>query len=153
MFCKWIHPILWTNLVCRHVFTVKPRVFHMMTRVSSDPVWLVSNSFKTRDNWQNTCIHVNTHENTYWWSGTNYEPVWHMPTGSEMVPCLLGNNWQQQLTMKILLDINIKVARIAPFFCKAWPVHQTWKTTAYICQTNQGTWCVITDVIAKRHDE
>ena len=24
---------------------------------------------------QDTCIHVNTHENTYWWSGTNYEPV------------------------------------------------------------------------------
>ena len=20
------------------------------------------------------CIHVNTHENTYWWSGTNFEP-------------------------------------------------------------------------------
>ena len=35
------------------------------------------------------CIHVNTHENTYWWSGTNYEPV---PTGSEMVPCLLGRS-------------------------------------------------------------
>ena len=35
-------------------------------------------------------IHVNTRENTYWWSGTNYEPVWHLPTGSEMVPCLLG---------------------------------------------------------------
>ena len=50
-----------------------------------------SNSFKTRDNRQNTCIHVNTRENTYWWSGTNYEPVWHLPTGSEMVPCLLGN--------------------------------------------------------------
>ena len=33
-----------------------------------------------------TWIHV---KNTYWWSGTNYEPVWHLPTGSEMVPCLL----------------------------------------------------------------
>ena len=59
-------------------------------RTSSDLVRLVSNSFKTRDNRQNTYIHVNTHENTYWWSGTNYEPVWHVPTGSEMVPCLLG---------------------------------------------------------------
>ena len=57
---------------------------------SSDPLRLMSNSFKTRDNGQNTCIHVNTHESTYWWSGTNYEPVWHVPTGSEMVPCLLG---------------------------------------------------------------
>jgi len=46
----------------------------------------MSNSFKTCDNRQN----VNTHENIYWWSGTNYEPVCHMPNGSEMVPCLLG---------------------------------------------------------------
>ena len=50
----------------------------------------MSNSFKTHDNGQDICIHVNTHENTYWWSGTNHEPVWHVPTGSEMVPCLLG---------------------------------------------------------------
>ena len=57
---------------------------------SSDPVWLMSNSFKTRDNEQNTCIHLNTHENRYWWSSTNYEPVWHVPTGSEMVPCFAG---------------------------------------------------------------
>ena len=35
----------------------------------------MSNSFKTCDNRQNTCIHVNT----------------LVPTGSEMVPCLLGN--------------------------------------------------------------
>ena len=47
-------------------------------RNCSGLVRLVSNSFKTHDNRQNTCIHVNTHENTYWWSGTNYEPVWHV---------------------------------------------------------------------------
>ena len=63
---------------------------YQWNRTSSDPVRLMSNSFKTCDNRQNTCIHVNTHETMYWWSGTNYEPVWHVPTGSEMVPCLLG---------------------------------------------------------------
>ena len=63
---------------------------YQWNHTSSDPVRLMSNSFKTRDTRQNTCIHVNTHENTYWWSGTNYEPVWHVSFGSEMVPCLLG---------------------------------------------------------------
>ena len=77
-------------------FGVSTRVYREITsfqwnRTSSDPVRLVSNSFITpRDNRQNTCIHVNTQENMYWWNGTNYEPVWHVPTGSEMVPCLLG---------------------------------------------------------------
>ena len=33
---------------------------------------------------------MNIHENTYWCSGTNYEPVQHVPTGSGIVPCLLG---------------------------------------------------------------
>ena len=47
---------------------------YQLNCTSSDPVRLVSNLFKTRDNRQNTCIHVNTHENTYWCS-TNYEPV------------------------------------------------------------------------------
>ena len=109
MFCKRIHEFNWLNsrvsvrefagfceqiwcvdtcLLWNHeLFTwwhipVKPYQFWpSTTRV---------NSFKTRDNTQNTCIHVNTHVNTYWWSSTNYEPVCHVPTGSEMVPCLLG---------------------------------------------------------------
>ena len=78
---------------------------------SSDPVRLVSNSFKTHDSRQNTCIHVNTvntHENTYWWSGTNYEPVWHMPTGSEMVPCLLGLHIKNMI-IPWLLRINCHI--------------------------------------------
>ena len=44
----------------RYVFTVKSRVFHVMTCSSSDPLRLGSNSFKPRDNRQNTCIHVKT---------------------------------------------------------------------------------------------
>ena len=67
-------------------FGVSTRVYHEITRfshddtyqrnrTSSDPVRLMSNSFKTHDNRQNTCIHVNTHANMYWWSSTNYEPV------------------------------------------------------------------------------
>ena len=82
-------------------FGVSIRVYHEImnfsdddtyqgNRASSDPVQLMSNLFKTRNNRQNMCIHVSIYENTYWWSGTNYEPVWHMPTGSEMVPCLLA---------------------------------------------------------------
>ena len=69
----------------------------------------MSNSFKTCDNRQNTCIHMNTHENMYWWSRTNYEPVWHVPTGSETVPCLLGvadknyNNIITHSPFKVLL--------------------------------------------------
>ena len=105
IFFKWIHGFNLLNshvnsmdsvknLVCWHVFTVKTRVFHTMTHTNSNPVQLVSNSFKTCDNRQNTCIHMNPHENTYWWSGTNYEPVWHVPTGSEIVPCLLGWEWR-----------------------------------------------------------
>ena len=58
------------------VFTVKSRVFHVMTRtIETVPVLTQYDSFKTRDNRQNTCIHMNTHESMYWWSGTNYEPV------------------------------------------------------------------------------
>jgi len=76
-FHAWIYQILLTNLVCRHVFIVKSRDdTYQWNRTSSDPVRLMSNLFKTRDNRQNTCIHMNTHENTYWWSGTSYEPVW-----------------------------------------------------------------------------
>ena len=85
----------------KKLFGVSTRVYREIThfssndiyqwnRTCSDPVRLVSNSFKTRDNRQNTCIYVNIHENAYWWSGTNYKPVWHVPTGLEMVPCLLG---------------------------------------------------------------
>ena len=60
----------------------------MMTCTSKTvPVLTQHDLCKTRDN---LCSHVNTHENTYWWSGTNYEPVRHVRTGSEMVPCLLG---------------------------------------------------------------
>ena len=74
---------------------------YQWNRTSSDPVRLVSNSFKIRDNRQNTCIHMNTHENTYWWSGTNYEPVWHVPTGLEMVPCLLTKYCKRYYRMAI----------------------------------------------------
>ena len=58
------------------MFIVKSRVFHVMTRTSETiPVLTQYDSCQTRDNTQNTCIHVNTHENMYWWSGINYEPV------------------------------------------------------------------------------
>ena len=102
MFYKWIHEFPYVNsLDSVNKFGVLTRVYHEImsfsrddtyqwNRTSSHPVQLVSNSFKIRDNRQNTCIHVNTHENRYCWSGTNYEPVWHVSTGSEMVPCLLG---------------------------------------------------------------
>ena len=60
--------------------------FHVMTRASETvPVLTQYDScqnrskVKTRDNRQNACIQVNTHENMYWWSSTNYEPVWHVP--------------------------------------------------------------------------
>ena len=58
---------------------------------SSDPVRLVSKL--VQNSWLQA-EHVysrNTQENTYWWSGTNYEPVWYVLTGSEMVPCLLSS--------------------------------------------------------------
>ena len=113
MFCKWIHEYNWlnsrvsirlihwtlrTNLLRRHVFTVKSRVFHVMTHASETiPVLTQYDLCQTRDYRQNTCIRVNTHENTYWWSGTNYEPVWHVPTvrnGS----LFAGNSWVLQTT-------------------------------------------------------
>ena len=64
MFCKWIHEFSWlnsrvsvceftgfceTNLVCRHLFTVKSRVFHVMTRTSETvPVLTQYDSCQTR---------------------------------------------------------------------------------------------------------
>ena len=73
---------------------MKSRVFHVMTCINETvPVLTQYDSCQTRSKpvtTGRTCIHVNTHENTYWWSSTNYEPVFHVPTGSEMVPCLLG---------------------------------------------------------------
>ena len=107
MFCKWIHEFncLNSRVSVREFTGFDEQIWCVDTCLTWNhecftwwhvpvklyPVWLVSNSFKTCDNEQNTCIHVNTHENRYWWSSTNYEPVWHVPTGSEMVPCLLGN--------------------------------------------------------------
>ena len=52
------------------------QVFDVMTRTSETvPVLTQYDLCQTRDNRQNMCIHMNTHENMYWWSGTNYEPV------------------------------------------------------------------------------
>ena len=81
MFCKWIHEFSWLNSPI-HVFPyvnspdsvnkfgVSTRVYlyreimsfshddtYQWNRTSSDPVRLVSNSFKTRDNRQNTCVY------------------------------------------------------------------------------------------------
>ena len=107
MFCKWIHEFNWLNWhvsvreftgFCEQIWCVNTclpwnheLICHMMSR-SSDivPVLTQYDSCQTYDNRQNMCIHVNTQENTYWWSGTNYEPVRHGPTGSEIFPCLLG---------------------------------------------------------------
>ena len=48
------------------MFTVKSRVFHVMTRTSETvPVLTQYDLCQTRDNRQNTCIHVNTYENTF----------------------------------------------------------------------------------------
>ena len=58
--------------------------------------WPSTTRVKLVQNLWQPAEHVYSRENTYWWSGTNYEPVWHLPTGSEMVPCLLGYvcvNW------------------------------------------------------------
>ena len=102
MFCKWIHEFNWLNLCvsvheftrfCEQIWCVDTRLpwkhefftqWHVPVKLyqfwpNTTHVKLVTTAR------QNTCIHVNTQENTYWWSGTNYEP-----TGSEMVPCLLG---------------------------------------------------------------
>ena len=64
-----------------NTFAVSTHVYREITSFSRasetcfDSVRLMSNSFKTRDNRHNMCIHMNTDENTYWWSGINYEPV------------------------------------------------------------------------------
>ena len=45
----WIHQILWTNLMCRHAFTVNSRVFHVMTCTSETvPVLTQYDSCQTR---------------------------------------------------------------------------------------------------------
>ena len=91
----WIHRISVNKYgvsisISRDIMSFTRDDMYQWNCTSSDPVRLVSNSVKTCDNRQKTCIHMNTHENTYmyWWSSTNYEPVWHLPTGSNMVPCL-----------------------------------------------------------------
>ena len=69
-------PKFWVSTrVYREITSFSCDVIYQRNCTSSDPVRLVSNSLKIRDNRQNTCIHVNTHKNTYWWSGTSYEPV------------------------------------------------------------------------------
>ena len=40
-------------------------ITYQWNRTSIDPIRLVSNSFTTRDNRQNTCIHVNTYMKTH----------------------------------------------------------------------------------------
>ena len=81
--CTWIHWILRTNVLCRHVFTVKSRVCHMMTRTSETVTVLtqddscLTHSKLVTTGRTHVLIHVNTHENTFWWSGTNYEPMTH----------------------------------------------------------------------------
>ena len=77
--------------VSREITSVSSDDTYQWKCISSDPVQHVSNSGK--NSWQQA-EHMYSHEyiwNTYWWSGTNYEPVWHQPTVSKMVPCLLGN--------------------------------------------------------------
>ena len=96
MFCEWIHKFNWLNSreftgLCEHIWCVDTclpwnhefstwwhvpvKSYQFWPRMTRDK--LVQNLWQK----QNRCIHVNTHENTYRWSGTNYEPVWHVPIG------------------------------------------------------------------------
>ena len=71
---------------------------YMMTRTSETiPVLTQYDSCQTGSKGRTrvfTRIHMKTH--TGGSSGTNYEPVWHVPTSSEMVPCLQGCSRQDQ---------------------------------------------------------
>ena len=66
---------------------VKPYQFWPST---TRTVKIVQNSWQQAEHVYSREI-MNIQENTYWWSGTNYEQLWHVPTGSEMIPCLLGS--------------------------------------------------------------
>ena len=106
MFCKWIHQFNWLNSreftgFCEQIWCVNKCLqwnheFFTWWHVPGKPYqfWPSTTRVKlVQNSWQQAedVYSVNTHENMYWWSGTNYEPVWHVPTGSEIVPCLLGS--------------------------------------------------------------
>ena len=73
------HVCMSTHQICsQYPLTVKSLVFHVMTCTSETvPVLTKYDSCQTHSKLvttgSNTCIHVNTHENTYWWSGIRYQ--------------------------------------------------------------------------------